>query len=88
MNAVNVKTADELIRETESALESRFRKIDEIETMRTRQVLDVFREQQVSYRHFAPTTGYGYDDIGRDTLERVYAGIFHTEAACSCADQG
>ena len=81
MNAVNVKTADELIRETESALESRFRKIDEIETMRTRQVLDVFREQQVSYRHFAPTTGYGYDDIGRDTLERVYAGIFHTEAA-------
>ena len=35
----------------------------------------------VSYRHFAPTTGYGYDDIGRDTLERIYADLFHTEAA-------
>ena len=44
-------------------------------------MLDVFREHQVSYRHFSPTTGYGYDDIGRDTLEKIYADIFHTDAA-------
>ena len=34
----------------------------------------------MSYRHFSGTTGYGYDDIGRDTIERIYARIFHTEA--------
>ena len=72
---------DKLILQAEQSLEGRFREIDRNEELRTRQVLDAFREEGVSYRHFAPTTGYGYDDIGRDTLERIYARIFHTEAA-------
>ena len=58
-----------------------FEGIDLNEAARTRQILDSFRQHGVSYRHFAPTTGYGYDDIGRDTLERIYADVFHTEAA-------
>ncbi len=70
-----------MIREAEEALRDAFARIDETEEIRTRQVLDIFRENQVSYRHFAPTTGYGYDDVGRDTLERIYAAVFHTEAA-------
>ena len=70
-----------MIREAEEALRDAFARIDETEEVRTRQVLDIFRENQVSYRHFAPTTGYGYDDVGRDTLERIYAAVFHTEAA-------
>ncbi len=72
---------EQMIREAESGLTDAFRETEEVERIRTRQILDTFRAHQVSYRHFAPTTGYGYDDIGRDTLEAVWADIFHTEAA-------
>ena len=72
---------DGMIARAEEELAGRFREIEKNEEKRTRQVLEIFRNEGVSYRHFAPTTGYGYDDIGRDTLERVYAGVFHTEAA-------
>jgi cystathionine beta-lyase family protein involved in aluminum resistance len=72
---------EEMILKAEEELKESFARIDENEMNRTKQVLDLFRQEGVSYRHFAPSTGYGYDDIGRDTLERIYAGIFHTEAA-------
>ncbi|MBR6164707.1 MAG: methionine gamma-lyase family protein [Clostridia bacterium] len=71
---------DQIIREAEEQLRERFAEIDRNEAVRTSQVLDAFREEGVSYRHFASTSGYGYDDVGRDTLERVYARIFHAEA--------
>ena len=70
-----------ILERAEADLKGRFAEIEKNEEIRTRQILAVFREEGVSYRHFAPTTGYGYDDIGRDTLERVYARVFHTEAA-------
>ena len=44
-------------------------------------VMDAFREFQVSESHFCPTTGYGYDDRGRDTLEEIFARLFETEDA-------
>ncbi len=69
------------IRRAESELKDDFARIEEIETIRTKQILDAFRQHGVSYRHFSPSTGYGYDDIGRDTLEKIYADLFHTEAA-------
>ena len=72
---------DRMIERSENELTGAFAQIDSNEAARTRQVLDAFRKEGVSYRHFAPSTGYGYDDIGRDTLERIYAGLFHTEAA-------
>ena len=71
----------QLIRQTELELKDVFSAIDENEEIRTRQVLDAFRKEGISYRHFSPTTGYGYDEIGRDALERVFAELFHTEAA-------
>ena len=71
----------EMITDAEEALKPLFSDIDRNEENRTRQILDSFRKNGVSYRHFAPTTGYGYDDIGRDTLERIWADVFHTEAA-------
>lgn len=46
-----------------------------------RRVLDSFRSHQVSESHFHPSTGYGYDDAGRDTLEQIYADVFGGEAA-------
>lgn len=76
-----MEAIQKLIRSAEEDLKTVFLKIDENEEYRTRAILDVFRDECISYRHFSPTTGYGYDDIGRDTLERVYARIFHTEAA-------
>ena len=70
-----------MIQRAEGDLKDAFREAERIEEIRTAGILNVFRKHQVSYRHFAPTTGYGYDDIGRDTLESIWADIFHTEAA-------
>ena len=71
----------ELILKAEARCQEAFRRMEEIEYHNTEKVLDVMRTHQVSPRHFAPTTGYGYDDVGRDTLEAIYADLFHTEAA-------
>ena len=75
------QTIENMIRKAEEDLKEAFQEAEEIERVRTRQILDVYRDHQISYRHFAPTTGYGYDDVGRDTLESVWADLFHTEAA-------
>ena len=71
----------ELILKAEARCQEAFRRMEAIEYHNTEKVLDVMRIHQVSPRHFAPTTGYGYDDVGRDTLEAIYADLFHTEAA-------
>ena len=71
----------ELILKAEARCQEAFRRMEAIEYHNTEKALDVMRTHQVSPRHFAPTTGYGYDDVGRDTLEAIYADLFHTEAA-------
>ena len=60
---------------------SRFENIDEIAEYNQAKVLAAMQKNRVNATHFAATTGYGYDDAGRDNLERVYADTFHTEAA-------
>ena len=67
--------------EAEVALKPIFEKIDKISFDNTARVLNAFKEHRVADSMFAGTTGYGYDDVGRDNLERVYADVFHTEAA-------
>lgn len=74
-------TIAEHIAHAEAGLQEAFARIDRMEEIGTRKVLKAFQEHQVAYRHFAPTTGYGYDDVGRDTLERIFAELFGTEAA-------
>ncbi len=74
-------TIEERIAQAEAGLKEQFARIDAMEEIGTRRVLKAYQEHMVAYRHFAPTTGYGYDDVGRDTLERIYAGLFGTEAA-------
>ena len=64
-----------------SALRERFDEVDAVSAAVTKRVLDAFREERVSESMFAMTSGYGYDDKGRDTLERVWARVFGTEAA-------
>ncbi len=62
-------------------LTPRFSTIDQIAEYNQAKVLAAMQKNRVSASCFAATTGYGYDDVGRDTLERVYADVFHTEAA-------
>ncbi len=62
-------------------LESRFKKIDEISEINQNKVLYAMQKNKVDATCFQTTTGYGYDDIGRDKLERVYADVFNTESA-------
>ena len=63
------------------SLEDRFKKIDEIAEINQLKVLKAMQKNKVSDIHFAASSGYGYNDLGRDTLEGVYADVFHTEAA-------
>lgn len=55
-------------------------KIHEIALINQKKILNSYRKHQVSDSHFNPTTGYGYDDFGRDTLEAIYADVFGAEA--------
>ena len=70
-----------LAEKTENELQSTFRAIDRTAEENTRRVLNAFREFRVAEACFAGTTGYGYDDLGRETLERIYARVFGAEAA-------
>ena len=62
-------------------LDERFSAIDEIAENNQAKVLSAMQKNRVGAIHFAASTGYGYDDEGRDNLERVYADTFHTQAA-------
>jgi len=75
------KQVYELCQQIEDSLQERFEEIDQITEYNQLKVLHAFQKHHLSEAHFAPTTGYGYNDIGRETLEKVYATIFQTEAA-------
>ena len=62
-------------------LKPRFAEIEQIAELNQVKVIAAMQENRVNATHFAASTGYGYDDEGRDNLERVYASAFHTEAA-------
>ncbi|MBP0967162.1 MAG: methionine gamma-lyase family protein [Oscillospiraceae bacterium] len=65
----------------EQAARPQFEEIDRISQHGTARVLKAFQSQQVSAACFAGANGYGYDDVGRDKLDRVWAEVFHTEDA-------
>ena len=65
----------------EESLKERFEKIDHIAECNQLKVLKAMQAHHLSEAHFVSTTGYGYNDIGRETLEKVYASIFGTQAA-------
>ena len=71
----------QIANEAEAALAGIFADIDAVSMQNTARVLDAFRGHRVSDAHFAPSSGYGYDDKGRDTLDRIYADVFGAEAA-------
>ena len=75
------KTVLTMAEQAELKCYQRFREIDRIALENTAKVLEAFRKNRVSEACFAGTTGYGYDDLGRETLDRIYAEIMGTEAA-------
>lgn len=70
----------ERVKEMEEKIQPILAQIHETALSNQKKVLDSFRKKQVSDHHFTPSTGYGYDDFGRDTLEEVYADVFKAEA--------
>lgn len=63
------------------SLKERFERIDDVAEYNQMKVLHAMQKNQVSEMHLETSSGYGYTDLGRDTLEAVYADVFHTEDA-------
>ena len=72
---------DNLIENVKDQLKPQFAECDDIALYNQNKVLEAFRKNKIALRHFNATTGYGYDDAGRDTLNRLFADTFGTEDA-------
>ena len=70
----------ELGEEVEASLKERFAALDETAEYNQLKVLTAMQKNRVAEAHFSGSTGYGYNDMGRETLEQIYADVFHTEA--------
>ena len=82
MESYNIKPhVFELYKKALNDVEEQFKIYDEIREYNQLKVLNAFQEERISDMHFTNSSGYGYDDIGRDTLDKVYARIFNTESA-------
>lgn len=82
MNVNDIKPeVYELAHQAEAEIRPQFERIDRIAMINTRKVMTAFQDNKVSDSCFAGTSGYGYDDLGREVLDKVYAQVFCTEAA-------
>lgn len=79
MDMLSESRAKELVVEAEKELGDLFLKQEEIQFLNSEKVLRAFRENYVGEECFYETTGYGYNDLGRDTIEKVYSSIFQSE---------
>jgi len=73
--------ACKLIYDAEKNLTDDFKRLEDISNFNTMKVMKAFCDHRVGETHFVPTSGYGYDDLGRDTLDLVYADVFEAEDA-------
>ncbi len=69
------------VEKAESEVAGRFEELDDIAAYNQYKVLAAFQKNRIADMHFSYNTGYGYDDPGREAIEKVYADVFHTEAA-------
>lgn len=74
------KTVD-IVNKAQEKLAKQFAETEEISTFNQLKVLNAFQQNSVGLRHLSPTNGYGYDDIGRDTLCKIFADVFKCESA-------
>ena len=75
------KDMDEIIKKVDLAIQEEFQKNEEIELINSQKVLRAFHEEKVSEADLNGSTGYGYGDMGREKIERIYAKVFQTEDA-------
>ncbi len=75
------KKVIEFCKKEEEKITDKFAELERIAEFNQYKVLHAMQKNKLSDIHFAATTGYGYNDLGRDTLENIYADVFHTEAA-------
>lgn len=75
------KSIFELFEKCELDLQDKFREIDKMAFKNSFKVLETFNKYQISESHFSSTTGYGYGDVGRDTIEKVFADVLGGEDA-------
>ncbi len=71
----------EIAQQSEDKCRTVFSELERVSLINTQKVLEAFQKEKVSESCFPGTTGYGYDDLGRETLDRVYADVFKAEAA-------
>lgn len=71
----------QIIKDVEQQIEPKIKEIDNQSTFNQMKVLNSFRKYHVAEEDFAGSTGYGYDDVGRDKLDAIYADYFKTEDA-------
>lgn len=71
----------QIIKNSEEKVKNQFARIDEITFYNQKKVLDAFIKNKIGMQHFYTVSGYGHDDIGREALDRLFADVFHTEAA-------
>lgn len=70
-----------MVKEAEKSLNEKFYEIDQVALFNQAKVLKAFNEARVSQAHFGKTTGYGYNDIGREAIEKIYASVFKAQDA-------
>lgn len=75
------KEVTDIVNLAEAEVKTEFDKINKLCEINTMKVLEAFQTNQVSEVHFNETTGYGYDDVGRETIEKIFSQIFGTEDA-------
>ncbi len=74
----------QLLNECEKALQPKFKLLEDIALFNQEKVLNAFKKNQIALRHFSGTSGYGYGDEGKETLNKLFADIFNAEQAiCS-----
>lgn len=71
----------QLQKEVEQIIQPQLEKIDNIEAYNSQKVLEAFQNNHVNEAHFASSTGYGYNDLGRDIIEKIYSDVFQSEDA-------
>lgn len=82
INEMNISpVAFEAVLKAEERAREYFKIVEENAEYNSLKVLNAFRKHKISYAHFGETSGYGYDDLGRDTLDEVFADIFNAESA-------
>ena len=77
---IDAKVLD-VVAEAEKQIAGQFAALDDIMAYNQYKVLAAFQKNRIRDMHFGWTTGYGYDDAGRDAIEQVFADVFHAEAA-------